>query len=160
MNEGKSSAVRYPRRQKWILVAFSGVIFAAILALLISGSPLLLKPTPGIAALPWGNLLVWVALLVWVVFLWALFLPLKPNSGPYLKRLAQVRNWSGLMAVLWFPVTALLAGNLRLSFSRESAFGDPDLASGLSVFLTMLVLLAPLVGCMLMVWTRGKDKSV
>ena len=158
-NHGPSAVGERVRKQKVFGLAASVVVITMVGWLLTSGSQLLLRPTPGIAALPLGNLLVWIGLMAWVFFWWAVFLPLRRCSTSWLRKLALVRNGSMLMALVWMPVTVLLAGNLRLAFSRQSAFGDPDIASGITLIVTAVVLLLPIMGFLLVYISDWRQDS-
>jgi hypothetical protein len=93
------------------LALFAAVTFAV--AGLVTGAPWLVRPTPGLPALPLGNLAIWVAMVATAVIvrLWA-------PAGPWILR----ANGLLVLALAWLPVSRLLAGDWQNNFEGGLAW--------------------------------------
>jgi len=104
------------------------MVFLIALYLLATGSPLLTATLNETNGIPLGTFITWIGLLSLPT---SIFLGVKqlrmPNSRFY-QFLAIILKISILLAILWVPVSYLLAGNLSFSFSEKETFRGGQLA--------------------------------
>jgi hypothetical protein len=104
------------------------VIFLIIAALLASGSPLLLLPIGKHTSIPLGNLLTWLGMFALPLTAYWGINSMRNPSILIDRLLSNVLKLVLLMALLWLPISYLLAGNLSFTFTEKDEFQGGQLA--------------------------------
>ncbi|MEO1049680.1 MAG: hypothetical protein AAFX87_03620 [Bacteroidota bacterium] len=96
--------------------------------LLITGSPLLTKAVDKDNSIPLGTFITWAGLIALPLSIyWGIGRLRKPTGGLN-KLLAGMLKIVLALAILWVPLSYLLAGNLSFSFSEKELFQGGQLA--------------------------------
>lgn len=108
------------RRKVWffasLIVAFSTII------LLASGSSLLTISLNSSNSVPLGNIITWAGMISLPLSIYLGVRNLRRPSGILNTSLAGLLKIILAMAILWFPLSYMLAGNLSFSFSEKETF--------------------------------------
>jgi len=96
-------------------------IFIIVAILLITGSFVLTEPLYNGSTIPMGTPLTWLGIISLPL---AIFFGVERFRKPtkIYELLSQILKFSLTLAVLWVPISYLLAGNLSFSFSEKSGF--------------------------------------
>ena len=108
------------RRKIWffgsIIVAFSSII------LLITGSSLLTMALDKSNSVPFGTFITWAGLISLPVSAYLGVKELRIPTKTFNKMLAGFLKILIILAILWVPLSYLLAGNFSFSFSEKESF--------------------------------------
>ncbi|NNE27922.1 MAG: hypothetical protein HKN09_13845 [Saprospiraceae bacterium] len=140
---------------KYIFLASLAMVFIVAI-LLITGSPLLTLPTPGLKGVPLGTFITWVGLmsLPYAIF-WGSDDLRNPKSK--LERSLNILLISAfIMAVLWIPVSYLLAGNMSFNFTEKASFQGGQSAMRLFWTYTYCVVGFPILILLLFIVLKSK----
>ncbi|MBO0331099.1 hypothetical protein [[Muricauda] lutisoli] len=102
-------------------------IFITVAILLITGSFVLTEPLYNGSTIPMGTPLTWLGIMSLPL---AVYFGVERYRNPtkIYKFLPQLLKFSLAAAVLWVPISYLLAGNLSFSFSEKEMFQGGQLA--------------------------------
>ncbi|MBL7472924.1 hypothetical protein [Robertkochia sediminum] len=133
------------------------------LALLLSGSSLLTLGLDTADTIPLGTFTTWAGLMALPATLYFWVKELRDPSGKWYAFLSGVLRLSLLLAILWAPVSYLLAGNMSFSFSSavEGFRGSPQAYVWFMRFTNGIVYGALLVlslYCVTLLWERLTKK--
>ena len=113
----KSDATEFKMKTMFCMALFMITIF-----LLVTGSPLLMVAVWDSPYLPLGNLITWAGLISFPLSIFYGTPSLRKPSGNIVKWLSAWLKAMIILSLLWFPLSALLAGNLSNSFGQSSSF--------------------------------------
>ncbi len=128
------------------------VVFCAASYLLVTGSPLLVRPVSDAHGMPWGTLIAWFGLLSLPSLVYYLF-PGLMHATTTLQRILKGLWLLSLFLALVYPVASFyLAGNWAFSFRAQEEFRGSSRASVYYWNLVKTTALLPLgvfFGCLL-----------
>ena len=119
-------------------------IFIIVATLLITGSFVLTEPLYNGSTIPMGTPLTWVGIMSLPL---AIYFGIEQFRNPTknYRFLSPPLKFSLATAVLWVPVSYLLAGNLSFSFSEKEVFQGGQLAMKLFWGYTYGTVILPLI---------------
>ena len=98
------------------------IVTVIVVTLLVTGSSLLTITLDKNNSLPLGNLITWAGMVSLPLTIYWGIGEMRNPTGPLNKILSGILKLVILLAVLWFPISFLLAGNLTFSFSEKESF--------------------------------------
>lgn len=107
------------KNRKLYLFAALFVILISM-GLLVSGSPLLTLGLDEADTVPLGTFTTWAGLIALPVAVYFSVKVLREPSGKWYGFLSGFLKFIALLAVLWVPISYLLAGNMSFSFSSAN----------------------------------------
>ena len=142
----------------WFIVSL--IIFIVVGYLLISGSALLTFSLSPNANIPLGTFITWLGLVaIPFVFYFSIRRLREPQSKSDRAFALILKVLIGL-AVLWIPVSYLLAGNISFSFTEKAEFQGGQLAMRLFWFNAYFTAAAPIaLGITYGLYTLFRKKS-
>jgi hypothetical protein len=108
------------RSKVWFFAALI-VTFSALI-LLVTGSSLLTMSLDQSNTVPLGNLITWAGMISLPLAIYWGIRDLRHPSGILNNFLSRLLKITLAMAILWVPLSYLLAGNLSFSFSEKETF--------------------------------------
>jgi hypothetical protein len=126
-------------------------VFVLVAGLLISGHPVLLYALMEDPYLPAGNILTWAGIIALPT---SIFLGIRRLQNPETRLdivFSKIIIFLIFVAILWAPVSFLLAGNLSNSFSEKATFQGGQEAMRLFWSFSYFSVGAPLV-CWVVYW--------
>ena len=109
--------------------------------LLITGSPVLTTPITTEPSLPAGTLITWAGMISLPLSIYLGFHPFRAGE----RFLAIALKLFIILAVLWAPLSYLLAGNLSFSFSEKAGFQGGQTAMRLFWYFNYTLATAPIL---------------
>ncbi|MHA7829792.1 MAG: hypothetical protein ACX93O_01745 [Flagellimonas sp.] len=120
------------------------IIFITVTILLLTGSFVLTEPLYNGSTIPMGTPLTWLGIMSLPLAIYFGVERFRNPTKTY-KLLSRILKFSLTLAVLWVPVSYLLAGNLSFSFSEKEVFQGGQLAMKLFWGYTYGVVILPLI---------------
>ena len=114
------------KKRKTLLIV-SLIILVVTIILLITGSPILTAPISAAPPLPAGTLITWAGMISLPLSIYLGFHPFRAGE----RFLAIALKLFIILAVLWAPLSYLLAGNLSFSFTEKAGFRGGQTAMSL-----------------------------
>jgi hypothetical protein len=131
------------RRVVVTLVSLLVLLTAAFL--LVTASPILSWPVPGIEVLPMGTLLAWVGIVALPLAIYAAPAALHPPRQAVDRLMATIMQCLLVLAVAWAPICYALSGNLYFTFESSSGFQGSESALFCFFYGTIALVIAPIV---------------
>lgn len=97
-------------------------VFFLTLYLLISGSPVLTWPLDKNNSIPLGTFITWLGFISLPMAIFLGVEKLRTPTGNFYRVLSNLLKISLLFALLWVPLSYILAGNISFSFSEKTEF--------------------------------------
>lgn len=104
------------------------IVTLSVITLLVTGSSLLSITLDKNNSLPLGNLITWAGMVSLPLTIYWGIGEMRNPTGLLNTILSRILKLALLLAVLWFPISFLLAGNLTFSFSEKETFRGSQLA--------------------------------
>ena len=121
------------------------IVFVAAGYFLISGSPLVTMSLSKTANIPLGNLTTWIGMIALPLTFYYGIKGLREPGNKTERILSFVLKALILLAILWVPISYLLAGNMSNSFSNTPEFRGGQLAMRIFWINTYVTVAAPLL---------------
>lgn len=112
-----------------IYFLFSLAIFLTVLTLLVTGSSVLNLALDKEGSLPLGTLLTWLGFVALPLTIYWGSRSMREPQKPVEKWLSRALKFAMVLAILWVPISYLLAGNLSFTFRGQEEFRGSDRAS-------------------------------
>ncbi len=108
------------KRQIW----FYGSLLVTLvtLVLLMTGSPVLTISLNDSNTIPLGTFITWAGMISLPLAIYWGVRPLRKPAGTVVRFISVLLKISLILAILWVPISYLLAGNLSFSFSEKATF--------------------------------------
>lgn len=120
MTKAKGNQIKMNKKKVGFIVALA-VTFSTII-LLITGSSLLTMSLGHSNSVPLGNFITWAGMISLPLSIYLGVQGLRHPSGIFNRLLSRLLKIILAIAILWFPISYLLAGNLSFSFSEKETF--------------------------------------
>lgn len=98
------------------------IVIIVTTALLISGSPLLVKPLVSDPYIPLGTPITWLGIISLPLSFYLCIEKLRNPIDPITKYLSVILKFFLVLAVLWTPICYMLSGNFSNSFTEKAEF--------------------------------------
>lgn len=108
------------RRKVWFCVSLT--VTLTVTVLLVTGSPLLTVALDNDDTIPLGTFITWAGMMALPLTIWWGVRELRNPAGNLNTFLARFLTAILILAILWVPISYLLAGNLSFSFSEKESF--------------------------------------
>lgn len=135
-------------KRKILLISSSVVTFCVII-LLVTGSSLLSKALDTSNSVPLGTFITWAGMISLPLTIYWSVKELRKPSKKLNKILSGFLKFIIILAILWLPLSYLLAGNLAFNFSEKRTFQGGQIAMkwfwhlsygiGIGAVLTLLI---------------------
>lgn len=100
----------------------SGSILITLLGILLLYPSLLVAPLVKDPYVPFGNLIFWAAFIAFPIFLDNVSRGFTIPYPGMKSRIQKAFKWAVLFALLWWPISYLLAGNFSNTFQNQEEF--------------------------------------
>lgn len=128
------------KKRKTLLIV-SLITLVVTIILLITGSPILTAPISIEPPLPAGTLITWAGMISLPLSIYLGFQPFRAGE----RFLAFALQLLIILAVLWAPLSYLLAGNLSFSFTEKAGFQGGQTAMRLFWYFNYALATAPIL---------------
>lgn len=141
-----------------ILFSLSLFIAALVIYLLFTGSAILVKQVDlGFIKFPAGTLITWLGLIALPSCIYFGARRLRKPNGRFDRFLSKSLKTILILAILWVPISFLLAGNLSFSFSGSKEYqGGPAASKIFFVFTFGITVLSLMVLLLLSISTLSR----
>ena len=129
---------------KKILFILSLIILIVSAFLLISGSPLLVKPLTENSSIPMGTFITWFGMIALPLSIYLGINKLQQAANKRDQYFALLFKVLIVLAVLWVPISYALAGNLSFTFSEKATFQGGQSAMKIFWSFNIFLVIAPL----------------
>ncbi len=147
-------------RKTWLLLAVLIAISSCLL--LITGSSLLTLPVDSSNSVPLGTFITWAGLIAFPMSFYLGVKEFRKPTGKFNMLLSLSLKFILLLALLWVPISYLLAGNLSFSFTEKATFQGGQLAMRWFWLFTYGIFVVPIVIYLLYQISRlfGSSKNI
>ena len=135
----------YKMKKSTLLLLFSLLVLICSAYLLITGSPLLVKPLLHQPIVPMGTLITWMGIIALPYCILYGISNLRQPTNRISKRYRTVLNVLIMLAISWGLVSYFLADNWSFTFKQQSDFRGSTRASPYFWHYTKIVVAAPIV---------------
>jgi len=123
------------------IIAF--LVFIAAVLLMTSGEAFLSRPMFYFVPMPWGNWITWVGFIAFPLSIYYGFSAVRRPKKRFMGLMHILLKLNLILAILWVPISYLLAGNITNSFSGSATGfqGSPKASEvfwGFNIFLIFL----------------------
>ncbi|WP_224484037.1 hypothetical protein [Robertkochia aurantiaca] len=129
----------------WILFITALSVTLLTLFLLATGSSLLTISLNDSGTIPLGTFITWAGMIGLSLTIYSGIRDLREPAAGIHKILALLLRFVLVLAILWVPLSYLLAGNLSFSFSQTTAFQGGQTAWKLFRYLSSIIGVGPLI---------------
>lgn len=126
-------------------IGISLFLFVVSAYLLFTASPLLTLGLDEADTIPLGTFITWIGIIAFPSFLFFSIGDLYSPKSSLASWFSKLLKALIILAILWVPISALLAGNLSFSFSEKSSFQGGQLAMQWFWYFTYFLVVAPVI---------------
>lgn len=128
------------------------LVTLCVLGLLVTGSSLLVVALDKDESIPLGTFITWAGMISLPLAIYMGIKELRKPTSQFYSVLSGGIKLTLLLAILWIPISYLLAGNISFSFSEKASFQGGQLAMKLFWYLSYGIGISS-VSIVLLYWT-------